>query len=127
VGLFVAEAIVDLVSARKDLDAQLVRLDKEILELEKARENTRHDKDETAGYGNGVGEAASETSEAERDLALIDNLQQMREHVREAIVRVEDGSYGRCVTCAQPIPPERLEVIPHASQCVSCKSKEQHH
>jgi DnaK suppressor protein len=123
----VAEAIVDLVSARKDLEAQLVRLDNEIHELERARENTRHDKDETAGYGNGVGEAAAETSEAERDLALIDNLEQMRDHVKEAIVRVEDGTYGRCITCAQPIPPERLEAIPHASQCVSCKSKEQHH
>lgn len=122
-----AEAFVDLVSARKDLDAQLMRLDHEILELEKARENTRHDKDETAGYGNGVGEAASETSEAERDLALIDNLQQMRDHVRDAIVRVQDGSYGRCITCGHPIPLERLEAIPHASQCVSCKSKEQHH
>jgi DnaK suppressor protein len=123
----VAEAIVDLVSARKELDAQLVRLDNEIMELHRARENTRHDKDETAGYGNGVGEAASETSEAERDLALIDNLEQMRDHVREAIVRVDDGTYGRCLTCGQAIPPERLEAIPHASQCVSCKSKEQHH
>jgi DnaK suppressor protein len=123
----VAEAIVDLVSARKDLEAQLVRLDSEIFELEKARENTRHGKDETAGYGNGVGEAASETSEAERDLALIDNLEQMRDNVRKALVRVEEGTYGRCVTCGQPIPPERLEAIPHASQCVSCKSKEQHH
>jgi DnaK suppressor protein len=123
----VAEAIVNLVSARKDLEAQLVRLESEINEIARARENTRHDKDETAGYGNGVGEAASETSEAERDLALIDNLEQMRDHVMQAIGRVEDGTYGRCVTCAQPIPPERLEAIPHASQCVSCKSKEQHH
>src|ERR1700730_17878849 len=97
------------------------------MELHRARENTRHDKDETAGYGNGVGEAASETSEAERDLALIDNLEQMRDHVREAIVRVDDGTYGRCLTYGQAIPPERLEAIPHASQCVSCKSKEQHH
>ena len=122
-----AEAIVDLVGARKELETQLKRLDSELGELAKVRESARHDKDETAGYGNGVGEAASETSEAERDVALIDNLEQMRSHVTEALTRIDDGSYGSCVTCGNPIPPERLEALPHASQCVACKSKEQHH
>ena len=122
------EATVDLASARKELEAQLSRLDSELVELEKGRESARHNgKDEVAGYGNGVGEAATETFEAERDLALMDNLEQMRGHVREALVRLEDGSYGLCVSCGQAIPRERLEALPHASQCVACKSKDQHH
>jgi RNA polymerase-binding transcription factor DksA len=125
--VFVAEVMVDLVSARKGLNAHLTRLDSELVELQKARESARHDKDETAGYGNHVGEAATETFEAERDLALIDNLEQMRGHVKDALQRIDEGTYGRCVTCAKPIPVERLEALPHASQCVSCKSKEPHH
>jgi DnaK suppressor protein len=123
----VTEATVDLATVRRELQAQLARLDGERAELEKARENARNGKDETAGYGNGVGEAATETFEAERDLALIDNLEQMRGHVIEALARLDDGSYGSCVTCGEPIPRERLEALPHASQCVACKSKEQHH
>ena len=91
------------------------------------REKAREVKDEYAGYGNGVGEAATETFEQERDLALIDKLEQMRQQVTDALVRVEDGSYGVCVNCGQSIPRERLEALPFAALCVSCKSKEQSH
>jgi RNA polymerase-binding transcription factor DksA len=124
--LILSKAVVDTERARQDLEAHLTRLDGELVELEKAREAARQEKDEYAGYGNHVGEAASETSLAERDLALIDNLEQMREHVKAALHSIDDGSYGLCVTCRQPIPSERLEALPFADQCVSCKSKENH-
>ncbi len=117
----------DTERARQDLVAHLTRLDGELNELEKAREASRQGKDEYAGYGNHVGEAASETSETERNLALIDQLEQTREHVKGALVRLDDGTYGNCVTCGKPIPAERLEALPFAEQCVSCKSKENHH
>ncbi len=122
-----SNAAVDTEHARQELDAHLTRLAGELAELEKAREASRQEKDEYAGYGNQVGEAASETSEAERNLALIDNLEQMREHIERALKRIDDGTYGLCVTCGKLIPAERLEALPFAEQCVSCKSKENHH
>ncbi|MGQ0618052.1 MAG: TraR/DksA family transcriptional regulator [Acidimicrobiia bacterium] len=39
---------------------------------------------------------------------------------REALRRLDDGTYGFCEACATPIPYERLEAIPHARHCVSC-------
>jgi DnaK suppressor protein len=123
----VSNAAVDTEHARQELDAHLTRLAGELAELEKAREASRQEKDEYAGYGNHVGEAASETSEAERNLALIDNLEQMREHIERALKRIDDGTYGLCLTCGKLIPAERLEALPFAEQCVSCKSKENHH
>ena len=122
-----AKAVVDTEHARQELDAQLTRLDGELVELEKAREASRREKDEYAGYGNHVGEAASETSQAERDMALIDNLEQRREHVKAALLRLDDGTYGDCVTCGEPIAAERLEALPFAEQCVDCKSKTNNH
>jgi DnaK suppressor protein len=115
---------VDLARARTDLEGRLARLDSELGELEKTREAARQGKDEYAGYGNHIGEAATETFEAERDLSLIDNLEHMRDQVRAALKRVEEGSYGLCQTCSEPIPEERLEALPFATQCVSCKSKQ---
>jgi DnaK suppressor protein len=108
---------------RRELQDQLHRLDGELSALEKVRADARQDKDEYAGYGNHVAEAATETFEAERDLSLIDNLEHMRDQIRAALRRVEDGSYGLCQTCANPIPAERLEALPFADQCVSCKSR----
>ncbi|MHB8508413.1 MAG: TraR/DksA C4-type zinc finger protein [Candidatus Dormibacteria bacterium] len=122
-----AESTIDVVVARRELESELRRLETELTALEKGREAAREDKDEHAGYGNNVGEAATETSEAERDTALISNLTQMRSQVEHALRLLDEGTYGLCVTCGESIPVERLEALPHAIQCVSCKSKEQAH
>lgn len=37
-----------------------------------------------------------------------------------ALARVDDGSYGRCERCGQPIPPARLDARPEARTCVGC-------
>ncbi|GAA5700883.1 TraR/DksA family transcriptional regulator [Streptomyces avermitilis] len=50
-------------------------------------------------------------------------LGQAREHLTDldrAVERLERGDYGRCETCGEPIPAERLEVRPAASTCVRC-------
>jgi DnaK suppressor protein len=39
---------------------------------------------------------------------------------RDALQRIDDGTYGRCQQCAAPIPVERLNAIPHARTCVAC-------
>jgi RNA polymerase-binding transcription factor DksA len=43
-----------------------------------------------------------------------------RDAAQRALDRLTNGTYGRCITCGQPIPPERLEAIPDAETCVSC-------
>ena len=118
---------IDLGTVRRELESQLGRLNRELDELEKAREAARQGKDEYAGYGNHVAEAATETFEAERDRTLIANLEAMRGQVEKALQRVADGSYGVCESCGEPIPQERLEARPHADMCVACKSKAQQH
>ena len=37
-----------------------------------------------------------------------------------AIKRIDDGSYGECLECGEPIPPRRLEIDPAVVLCVSC-------
>jgi DnaK suppressor protein len=39
---------------------------------------------------------------------------------RYALRRLDDGTYGICARCGDPIPFERLEAIPHARRCVRC-------
>ncbi len=69
-------------------------------------------------------------------LTFMDELQQhqMAEHgrrnvesqlgrVRAALVRVGDGTYGKCAGCGLDIPPERLEFMPEATRCVQCHSR----
>jgi RNA polymerase-binding transcription factor DksA len=41
-----------------------------------------------------------------------------------ALSKIEKGTYGICERCGNPITPERLEAIPYARLCMSCKQKE---
>jgi RNA polymerase-binding transcription factor DksA len=43
--------------------------------------------------------------------------------IRAALKRLDDGTYGICVTCDEPIAPARLEALPYALQCIKCATK----
>ena len=44
--------------------------------------------------------------------------------VQDALRRIEKGTYGKCVECAEEIPPARLEAVPWAPYCL--KDQEAH-
>ena len=64
----------------------------------------------------------SATLEQERVLAVTAELRATLEEVNRALEKIEQGTYGRCDSCGKAIPAERLEILPQASLCVSCKS-----
>jgi DnaK suppressor protein len=43
--------------------------------------------------------------------------------IRAALKRLDDDTYGICVTCDEPIAPARLEALPYALQCIKCATK----
>jgi RNA polymerase-binding transcription factor DksA len=50
-------------------------------------------------------------------------MEQRLVEVEQALHKFEVGTYGLCDNCGQPIAPERLEVLPEANLCFSCKSR----
>ena len=57
------------------------------------------------------------------DIDLLHNEQDLLSAVEEALVRTENGTYGTCQNCGQPIAILRLEAIPYAPYCIECASK----
>lgn len=60
---------------------------------------------------------------AERELAsrgLSRNASLMRD-LRAALSRLDDGTYGVCVDCEEPIAARRLAAVPWAPRCLSCQ------
>lgn len=43
--------------------------------------------------------------------------------VERALERIEDGSYGDCLSCGEPIPAGRLEIMPESGFCVQCAAR----
>ena len=44
---------------------------------------------------------------------------------QHALARIDDGSYGVCASCGQPIGKARLQAFPRATLCVACKQREE--
>jgi DnaK suppressor protein len=59
----------------------------------------------------------------QQDLAVLDRNQAaaLLREVRAALDRIEDGSYGICLSCEDQIPPRRLEAVPWAAYCIQCQ------
>jgi DnaK suppressor protein len=60
---------------------------------------------------------------AETSLTLLGPKRQELEAIEEALLRLENGNYGLCESCGQPIQPKRLEIMPEAPLCRDCASQ----
>lgn len=66
---------------------------------------------------------AQSYDQRQRESAIMDRLEDHLTKVEEALQRLDDGTYGRCQRCGNPIAPERLEAMPHATLCVRCQTE----
>lgn len=66
--------------------------------------------------------AATQVFEQERDLAMRERANLQLQAVDGALARLDDGTYGTCIRCGQPIAAERLEVLPWAAHCIDCQT-----
>ena len=63
-------------------------------------------------------------SELERCLALQARMTDSLAEVERALHKFCSGTYGFCDGCGQPIDPARLDALPEATLCASCKTRE---
>ncbi len=103
-----------LESERKRLTGQLDQLEAGIRSLEK-REGSPFGKKE---------EGATEMLELENRLALEKRIKEQLVAVEHALNKFEEGTYGLCEGCGQPIDPARLDALPQARRCMSCKTQQ---
>ncbi len=54
---------------------------------------------------------------------VVNNASATLEQIERALAMIEEGTYGICEECGEPIPLERLKALPFATQCVKCKRK----
>src|SRR5213594_4721702 len=54
-------------------------------------------------------------------VSMSENDRQMLNLIDEALVRMDDSGYGKCIRCGQAVPEKRLEAVPWARHCVPCQ------
>jgi len=115
---------------QKFIDAQKAKLIEERARYTKSAETWKAEADSLlegrepgdVQFDEESGEGDTLAIERERDLALSSHARAAVEEIDAALVRIEKGVYGVCVTSGKPIPKERLEVIPWAAERVEYKA-----
>jgi DnaK suppressor protein len=67
------------------------------------------------------------SSAATRELAihLVDRNSRLASEVRSALTRIDEGTYGLCESCDDPIAAKRLDAVPWARLCLSCQGRQE--
>ncbi len=66
-------------------------------------------------------EYGTETEEREKTMFFIAREAKMLNYIDAALVRIERGTYGVCISCGKLIDKRRLEAVPHTQLCIDCK------
>ncbi len=107
------------------LRSRLEREQKRLIEeLEQLKANIRPADERREGSPFGKREEeATETAELEKRVALEKRTRELLAEIEHTLEKFDQGTYGSCDICGQPIDLARLEALPQASLCLSCKVK----
>ena len=110
------------------MEATKIEHFKQLLLAELLR-HTQNVSDEQAAALDAAGDDAKESVDfALRDgleemaLKLGDKESQMVADIDQALLRIEEGSYGTCARCGRPIDERRLEAMPTARYDAECQA-----
>ncbi|MGY6276813.1 TraR/DksA family transcriptional regulator [Methylomonas sp. MgM2] len=103
----------NLISMLEELDQRLSKITNDVKHVEKPR-----DKD--------FSEQAVEAENDEVLDALGNSARDEVEKIKQAISRIDAGTYGICLKCGKPIRKERLAALPYAKLCIHCAEQNQH-
>jgi DnaK suppressor protein len=113
----------ELKKVRQQLQAEVAGLTAEITEAESAIAERLGDA--VGDAGDDPADAGAKTFQREHELALTQNARELLELSERALARFDDGTFGVCASCGQPIGKARLQAFPRATLCVTCKQREE--
>jgi DnaK suppressor protein len=69
-------------------------------------------------FGKRIGDGTTEAVSRLTDVGVGENLEVSEEKILRALAKLDDGTYGRCDVCGQPINPKRLAALPESTVCI---------
>ena len=106
-------------------DLILTKLDKAIIDYEQLRQSIRHldsnDIQDTSPTFKIFEEGAAVLSKEETG-KLAERQEKFIQHLRAALVRIENKTYGVCRATGKLISKERLRAVPHATLSIDAKN-----
>jgi DnaK suppressor protein len=113
---------VDASLAGVDLDAIRLQLleRRDAVQARVANLAKRPERGEAQGFGKRIGDGTVEAISRLTDIGVGTSLEVTLERTERALAKLDEGTYGRCDACGDPIAPKRLAAMPDAVLCVEC-------
>jgi DnaK suppressor protein len=107
------------------------RLEEERTRLQGIRDGLQREQDEGSSETGGElssfdqhpGDSGTETFEMEKNVSLLEQVDDELQEIEAAAQRLERGTYGTCQACGRPIGNARLEAMPATRFCVEDQAK----
>ena len=116
----------DLKRIKAQLEEERTDLERQLDELQGASfTGSQSDLTGEVGLDEDFADAGTATFDRERDLSIRNNIRDLIDQINRALSRIEEGGYGTCERCGNPIDASRLKALPHASLCLDCKRREE--
>ncbi len=109
-----------LLEQRKLILKEMGHLENTVLKV-----NQRDSSGDLSGYSFHMADAGTDAMEREKAFLFASAEGRTLMEIDEALRRLYRGEYGVCESCNQPIARARLEAMPDARLCLSCKEKEE--
>jgi DnaK suppressor protein len=113
----------ELAGVRELLEVEATRLRAEISDAEDGIAEMLRNSTDTGGEDQA--DTGSKTFEREHEMSLAASHREILGQTERALARIEDGTYGICERCGNPIGKARLQAFPRATLCMTCKEREE--
>ncbi|NYF97017.1 TraR/DksA family transcriptional regulator [Janibacter cremeus] len=113
----------ELKEVRVELEGEIARLRADLQSSE--NELSVFLREPIDGAGDDQADAGAKSFEREHELSLLAGARTGLEQNLHALERLEDGTYGICESCGNPIGKLRLQAYPRATLCMTCKSTQE--
>lgn len=100
----------------KDIDNTL-----QMMKKNKDADQDKYSPAELSNYDNHPAEMGTELFQVEHNAALRVHEEHLLKDIKDAIKRIDENKFGKCVFCGKDIGTERLEVLPYARLCIYCE------
>jgi DnaK suppressor protein len=107
---------------KKQLDDLRVSLGEGLQQIAENNLNRsqRESSGDLSGYSYHMADVGTDNFGREMELNIASNENERIRLIEEALERVEEGTFGGCVSCEGKINIERLEAVPYARLCIEC-------
>jgi len=109
-----------LLAKRKAILDSIQQIEKDTL-----NKSQREASGDLSGYSYHMADMATDNFDTEFTLNLASVEQRALYEIDEALKRIEEGTYGNCLSCEKKISVQRLKAVPFAAYCVPCQEKEE--